>query len=723
MIVSPFWRIKVLIFTLVCFGSTLLSPGELLSAPKPGEKSGIYDSERGSEAILPVASRLFRGGDIRELGQFLSSRSFPGKFKDFENYLRGFTSLEKGDLKRGSYYLGKLYENHKGSFFSRYLSVDLAYRHLMMGDVKGGERFLKGVSVRPEAYYEGSRFLFSRGFLLLEGGNTHEGLSLLVECVSRYPGTDPARRAEGVLLRKFTEKGSKSLKGNRTARLALTLGISLKAEGKVKKAVHLLSLWKGKTAGRLSSELEFALAEALRRSNRYTDAIELLLKPLRGARPGLEAKRKFFAGLYRWYMGDGEGAKGIFTEVVKKFDGTLEGYRSAYNLGRLYEEEGDFNRSQEYYESAAKSPDTRWGREGSFRLGLSLFISGDYSGAEKVFSRNARMFSEEGPHYRNLFFSAYSLEKNGNRREAEKIYESILQSQRGGLYFFQALKKLESFPGWGFFSSFSLDRFTSLDLLKSMEKEAEGRGEKVKIARAREFQELGLLSFSREELKGLEGSKEKGLSPLGRQPGVVRAYAAGDFRKAIRLSTAGEVGRGTLHYVKTPEYFAYPILPFAERGSPSFPDPYFIHAIMRQESAFDEAVVSSAGAVGLGQIMPVTGRRIARGLGVKKYKKEMLFNPIVNYRFSRAYLKSLILVTGGDLVRVAASYNAGRGAVKRWGKGHGSDPFLFPELIGYEETRMYVRRVFLNYLHYLELYGKGWGRHQLIKSGSGKGTL
>jgi soluble lytic murein transglycosylase-like protein len=203
----------------------------------------------------------------------------------------------------------------------------------------------------------------------------------------------------------------------------------------------------------------------------------------------------------------------------------------------------------------------------------------------------------------------------------------------------------------------------------------------------------------------------------------VGAYASGNFRKAIGLSNGRGAGRGSLYYGKTQDYFAYPILPFAGGSSPPFPDPYFIHAIMRQESAFDEAVVSSAGAVGLGQIMPETGRRIARGLGVKKYKKEMLFNPIVNYTFSRAYLKSLILLTGGDLVRVAASYNAGSMAVKRWGKGRGSDPFLFPELIGYEETRMYVRRVFLNYLHYLELYGKGWGRHQLIESGTGKGTL
>lgn len=98
-------------------------------------------------------------------------------------------------------------------------------------------------------------------------------------------------------------------------------------------------------------------------------------------------------------------------------------------------------------------------------------------------------------------------------------------------------------------------------------------------------------------------------------------------------------------------------------------------AVVHAESAGDVFAVSRAGAVGLAQIMPAT----ASAFGVRA---SQLFDPIVNLRVAAADLRKLELEYGGDLTRVLAAYNAGEGAVARFG---GVPP--------YRETRAYVRRV------------------------------
>jgi len=109
-------------------------------------------------------------------------------------------------------------------------------------------------------------------------------------------------------------------------------------------------------------------------------------------------------------------------------------------------------------------------------------------------------------------------------------------------------------------------------------------------------------------------------------------------------------------------------------------EPALIKAIMRAESAFNPLAVSRAGAQGLMQLMPGT----ARALGV-----EDAFDPKQNIVGGCRYLRQMLDACQGDVSSALASYNAGPGAVKRYG---GIPPF--------PETQNYVRQV----LHWLEQY-------------------
>ncbi|MGR9106164.1 MAG: transglycosylase SLT domain-containing protein [Gammaproteobacteria bacterium] len=127
-----------------------------------------------------------------------------------------------------------------------------------------------------------------------------------------------------------------------------------------------------------------------------------------------------------------------------------------------------------------------------------------------------------------------------------------------------------------------------------------------------------------------------------------------------------------------------------EKGLP----PAAVFGLVRQESVFDETVVSAAGAIGLMQIMPATGRRIAREINEPWRSRRKLFDAETNLRYGTHYLKGLLDRFGQNLALAAAGYNAGPHRVQSWlpvGEPLASD--LWVEIIPYRETRRYVRYV------------------------------
>lgn len=194
---------------------------------------------------------------------------------------------------------------------------------------------------------------------------------------------------------------------------------------------------------------------------------------------------------------------------------------------------------------------------------------------------------------------------------------------------------------------------------------------------------------------------------------------------AARMATRRGAPEQGIRYVKSifPAYLSLPIntatLPLWKLAYPmpykdplltyshvNSVDPYLLAGLIRQESEFAASVVSRANAHGLTQIMPATGRELARRLGIKGYTQKMLFEPSVNLRMGSYYLKSLIDSLGGNLAQALASYNAGRGRVTQWlARGEYADPAEFVESIPFNETRGYVQSVLRNAGIYKRLYG------------------
>ena len=188
------------------------------------------------------------------------------------------------------------------------------------------------------------------------------------------------------------------------------------------------------------------------------------------------------------------------------------------------------------------------------------------------------------------------------------------------------------------------------------------------------------------------------------------------FAESLDRTQAGLLGQAAIE-IQRPHVAVMIGKRVAQRGI-ALPAPYYaLHpmieqrlsiapemalAIARRESEFDPVVRSPVGARGLMQIMPATGREVARRLGVKDHSTDRLStDPEYNARLGTAYLAQLARRFDGNVVLVSAGYNAGPSRPIRWMGTYG-DPRNMPrgfdvvdwiEHIPFRETRNYVMRV------------------------------
>ena len=128
-------------------------------------------------------------------------------------------------------------------------------------------------------------------------------------------------------------------------------------------------------------------------------------------------------------------------------------------------------------------------------------------------------------------------------------------------------------------------------------------------------------------------------------------------------------------------------------------------AIMKQESQFKKEAISPVGALGLMQVMPMTGYKMSQLLGEKNFSPQQLLTPPVAIEIGTSYLRRLSKMMNENYGLVAAAYNAGPHRVDLWTKSFGHlDADEFIEHIPFAETRNYVKKVLTNMQIYRELY-------------------
>jgi soluble lytic murein transglycosylase len=147
---------------------------------------------------------------------------------------------------------------------------------------------------------------------------------------------------------------------------------------------------------------------------------------------------------------------------------------------------------------------------------------------------------------------------------------------------------------------------------------------------------------------------------------------------------------------------AFPIHGVPDIEMPGDVERAMIHAIARQESAFNPMAVSGAGARGLMQMMPATARETARRFALPNDPSRLTGDPTHSARLGAAHLADLMKEWRGSYILTFAAYNAGSGNVREWIAAYGDprnpevDAIDWIERIPFTETRHYVQKILEN---------------------------
>ena len=171
-------------------------------------------------------------------------------------------------------------------------------------------------------------------------------------------------------------------------------------------------------------------------------------------------------------------------------------------------------------------------------------------------------------------------------------------------------------------------------------------------------------------------------------------YHLGD--KSLGIVMAKRIG---YHGFSLPHHISYPEVSDYKLES----EDHLVNAIIRQESNFNEHIKSSAGAVGMMQLMPKTAEFTAKQIKVP-YNKKKLVHKDYNIKLGDNYLRSLLEQTDDSYILSIASYNAGPNNVKNWIEHYGDPRHLndlndvvdWIEKVSFSETRTYIQRVLSN---------------------------
>ncbi|HEY6012049.1 MAG TPA: tetratricopeptide repeat protein [Nitrospirota bacterium] len=456
------------------------------------------------------------------------------------------------------------------------------------------------------------------------------------------------------------------------------------------------------------------------------------------------------------WLGKAYGRLGDWEKGIRSFQKILDRYPDSewaddalFLSGNIWREAGDLKRALTYYEKLSrKYPDSRFADSSIWWRAWSLYLAGDYQKTEQILQELINRYPRSFLVNQARYWQGRAAEQRGNRPRAAAYYERV---RKKSPYTYYGTLAAERVAAWGEAvtvpaNDIPADTVPSCGEQQCVDPESpltetdEGppvwtEETKQLLAAQPSYQktlELMHLDMKKEAAAELWFLRERMPRKRGALIGLSKAFfELGDYHHALLL-----VLRNYERYLEgpvngTPEdlwLLAYPrgywesIQSYARKYGQ---DPYFVAAIIRQESQFNVEALSPAGARGLMQVMPTTGEWVARSLKLPEFDEKKLFESDTIINIGTWYIGHLMKRFKGDHLLVAAAYNAGPDAVAGWitRNGYGKDRDAFVESIPYKETRGYVKKVLRNYGEYRRIYGRNADAASAVRiSGAGFGS-
>jgi soluble lytic murein transglycosylase len=462
---------------------------------------------------------------------------------------------------------------------------------------------------------------------------------------------------------------------------------------------------------------------------------DFFLKRYAAARDGLQpyldrasrrAEARFFYLSAIRELGDHDQYVALTRALVNDFPDSTWSEEALNNLGTHYiVTDEDEQAAQVFKDQFARFPNGQHAERAAWKYGWWAYKTASYGETVRVFESAAGIFprSDYRPSY--LYWSARAHAHLGERDAAESRMRIVYADYMNSYYGHLARKQLAV-------RSAGLVGGTGADTAVH-----------ASLRRAEQAPQPSDLPPTAPLIRKLLGAKlyDEALNELryaqrmwGTSPAIDATIAwvyheKGDLRRAITVMRRAYPQHLAAGGEGLPSEILQVIFPLTywdsiRRNATAHDlDPYLVAALIAQESTFDPGAHSPANAWGLMQLVPTTGRRLAKSVGMRRFNTSMLTNADINIRLGTLYFSRLVEQFGG-LYYALASYNAGESRVVRWKTERpGLEEDEFIDDIPFPETQNYVKRILGTAEDYRRLYSEAGGQPRpVIKASSSRAS-
>lgn len=449
--------------------------------------------------------------------------------------------------------------------------------------------------------------------------------------------------------------------------------------------------------GIVSRALEI-VADAARRLGRYEVAARTLhlaaARAPRDHRAGLLLEE---ARLWR-RAGQPRRALDVLGEVETQ-GSPGQSAEAAYLRGRTQEELGWLAQAAATYRAvAARHPTREAAGSALWRLGWIEFLRGEPRRAAEAWRRLVELPGGRAWRFAALYWAGRASEQVGAKQAAAHLYRRVLAEAPRSYYGLLAAARSRA-------EAALLPEATLRLPADPRQAVAEDRG----VIRAEFLRRLGLVEFAVQELERVVA---RAVGDPVRLYGV-SAVLVDDARYhlALRILRRHFAAPAATGDPGLPRAFWEMLYPFpwrpeiTEAAERNGLDPFLVAAVIREESSYHPEAISRAGARGLMQLLPRTAELVAE-IQRRPWHDRALEDPRTNLELGTAFLAALLREWRDPRLALAA-YNAGPTRVRRWWSERRTDDLeAWVEQIPFDETRHYVKRVWLAWAEYRRIYGR-----------------
>jgi soluble lytic murein transglycosylase len=460
--------------------------------------------------------------------------------------------------------------------------------------------------------------------------------------------------------------------------------------------------------------LQLLLATSLEKSGRSRDARQIVTAM--GPQAGdAEAQRLYLLSETARSTND-EDAMQRTLDQLRQFgpaspwlEQTLLSAGNMYLLKRDYDRAIDhFRELQQRFPNGVRSSYAHW------KTAWLSFRQGRTDEARKGFENQIALYPDSNEVPAALYWRARIAEEDGDPTMARTFYQKL--SARFRNYYYaelgrQRLKSLHAAGGEDVVVHYVLlDRVPPLSTSGKITA-SEAPEDNLRLQRARLLSNGALADLAVRELQVAAREEDGSWAP----PEMARVYQdGGRYDRGIEIMKRSTPNYFAVDLPELPRPYWEALFPkpywtdLRKYSAQNGLDPYLVASLIRQESEFNPAAISRANAVGLMQLLPITGKAVAKQVKLKGYNASQLYTPAVNLQLGTHYFKSMVDKYDGRLEYALAAYNAGTDHVGEWlGQGNYRDPQEFVESIPFTETREYVQAILRNANVYRQLGAVG----------------